>query len=141
MDCPLLRSESAVVERNHSFYIPRNFLRFSTRMALFFSLTSKKTQTVGEEIVVFPVRASNRYVCIPHAYFLACMFVANMCPCTPYVEIHMRVCMYASRDISSCYMQTLHSVQNLHGSLQLICVTYTPYIIYSHVYVSLHMSS
>jgi hypothetical protein len=35
-ECPLLRSESAVVERNHSFHIPRNFLRFSTRMALFF---------------------------------------------------------------------------------------------------------
>ncbi len=47
---PLLRSESSVVERNHSFHIPRNFLRFSTRMALFFSLTSRKTQTVGEDI-------------------------------------------------------------------------------------------
>jgi hypothetical protein len=34
--CPLLRSESSVVERNHSFHIPRNFLQFSTRMALFF---------------------------------------------------------------------------------------------------------
>ncbi len=35
VECPLLRSGSAVVERNHSFHIPRNFLRFSTRMALF----------------------------------------------------------------------------------------------------------
>jgi hypothetical protein len=30
---PLLRFESSVVERSHSFHIPRNFLRFSTRTA------------------------------------------------------------------------------------------------------------
>jgi hypothetical protein len=45
----LLRSESSVAGFSHSFHIPRKFLRFSTRMALFFSLTSHKTQTVGED--------------------------------------------------------------------------------------------
>jgi hypothetical protein len=45
---PLLRSESSVVERNHSFHIPRN-CDFRPEWHFFFSLTSKKTQIVREE--------------------------------------------------------------------------------------------
>jgi hypothetical protein len=39
----------SVVERNQTFQIPRNLSNFSPRMAPFVCLTSKKTQTVGEE--------------------------------------------------------------------------------------------